>query len=272
MTALLSSFGFVTALLVLLLNDLVLKHVAGGFVTGKLSDFAGLFVFPLFWSALLPRHRVAIHCVTAALFVWWKLPVSQPSIDFWNLHAPWSIHRTVDPTDLPALIAVVAAYWFSSRPRSHIELPALRWAVIPLALFSFAATTALTVRRFERTYVFRTDPADLRSRLSLLGIFADTTFPDRTPDELNVRIPVSTGGTIGALLHLRSDSMGAAITLRGISYHGFPTRHDSIFMISAFEQCFVQRLDSLLTAGTMLRAGTVSYPPGRKPPAAWCVR
>lgn len=48
--------------------------LANGF-TGKLSDFAGLFAFPFFWAALVPRWRVAIYLGTAVAFTIWKLPV-----------------------------------------------------------------------------------------------------------------------------------------------------------------------------------------------------
>ena len=44
----LTSPGFVVGLSLLLLNDLFLKARFHNPLTGKLSDFAGLFVFPLF--------------------------------------------------------------------------------------------------------------------------------------------------------------------------------------------------------------------------------
>jgi hypothetical protein len=59
---------FIIALAVLLLNDFMLKQVYPGFVTGKLSDFAGIFVFAVFWSSLLPRGRAIIIGSTAIGF------------------------------------------------------------------------------------------------------------------------------------------------------------------------------------------------------------
>jgi hypothetical protein len=52
---LLVSPGFLGCLFVLLFNDFVLKQQIHNGLTGKLSDFAGLFVFPLFLTALFPN-------------------------------------------------------------------------------------------------------------------------------------------------------------------------------------------------------------------------
>ena len=46
-----TSYGFNITLAILLLNDFILKDLYGNWLTGKLSDFAGLFVFSLFFSA-----------------------------------------------------------------------------------------------------------------------------------------------------------------------------------------------------------------------------
>jgi hypothetical protein len=43
----------VTCILVLLLNDHLLKGTIPSILTGKLSDFAGLFFFPFLFAALL---------------------------------------------------------------------------------------------------------------------------------------------------------------------------------------------------------------------------
>ena len=50
--------GSVLALVVLVLNDHVLKQAWPGWVTGKLSDVAGLVVAPLLLAALLAIVRV----------------------------------------------------------------------------------------------------------------------------------------------------------------------------------------------------------------------
>src|SRR5438128_688958 len=81
---------------VLLLNDFVLKAAFHNWLTGKLSDVAGLAAVTLFCCALWPRHVWTIGCAVAALFVWWKSPLSQPALDMMNGFAPWHVSRTVD--------------------------------------------------------------------------------------------------------------------------------------------------------------------------------
>jgi hypothetical protein len=277
---LLAAYPFVGALAVLLLNDFVLKEAWGNLITGKLSDFAGLFVFPLFWTAVLPRYRTLVHCGTGALFVWWKLPVSEPLIASWNSWAPLTVGRTADVSDLLALTSVACAYHFSSASRRQIPLPAVRWAIVPIALFAFAATSFWSVRRYERTYLFRANPAEVRQGMHLLGmrevIASDSTAaPVQAPDgggQLVLRIPTATGFSVSAGLYMTADSVGTAITLRELHYGMPPARGDSIIMIDFFERCFVQRLDSLLTGGRHIRPSAVSYPVEAVSRSTWCER
>src|SRR4051812_15006472 len=91
---------------VLLLNDFVLKAAFHNWLTGKLSDVAGLAAFTIFWCAIWPRRVWTVgSCITAA-FVFWKSPLSQPALDFLNDFAPWPFGRTVDYSDLLSLPAV----------------------------------------------------------------------------------------------------------------------------------------------------------------------
>ena len=274
------SRAFLVAVSVLLLNDHYLKAAAPGVVTGKLSDLAGLFAFPLFLTALAPRYRSAAHWVTAAGFTWWKLPISQPFIDTWNAWAPVSVGRTIDPTDLIALVAVPLSYWYSARPRRQLSASVLRFAVAPLAAFAFAATTMLSVQPYERTYVFRTSPQELRQSLGALGIEewapSDSTLRISAPPdgigELNVRIPTDCCGAVVAFLSVESDSIGAAATIRALRIGGTLVRGDSVRLIELFERCFVQRVDSVLTSGRAMREVSVRYPDRDRQPATWCQR
>ena len=82
-----SRFGYLVALTILLLNDHVLKALFPGFLTGKLSDFAGVFVLAVFLAAFVPRVPA---CIAAGLlFVWWKSPLSDPFIAV----LPWETTR-----------------------------------------------------------------------------------------------------------------------------------------------------------------------------------
>ncbi len=136
------------AVALLLLNDHVLKRAHPGWLTGKLSDLAGLVFFPLLLIAVFevgadwlrrfsrPSRRVAIAAVvaTALAFAWVKAtPTGAESYRValgalqWPLFAlldlcrglPISgLHRvrfTADPTDLAALPALALPLFFALR-------------------------------------------------------------------------------------------------------------------------------------------------------------
>jgi hypothetical protein len=105
------------ALALLVINDHLLKgsgHLPG-WLTGKLSDFAGLVVAPALLAALLRlssrRGLFAAHVATGGVFAAIKI-FPDAARAFEALTAltpfPWSI--TVDPTDLLALPALAVAW------------------------------------------------------------------------------------------------------------------------------------------------------------------
>jgi hypothetical protein len=79
-----SSPFFIVSVSILILNDWILKPGFHNDLTGKLSDFAGLFAFPFFLSALIPSQVKRIHILTGILFVFWKSEWSQPFIELIN--------------------------------------------------------------------------------------------------------------------------------------------------------------------------------------------
>lgn len=134
------------AVALLVLNDHVLKALAPGFLTGKISDFAGLFFFPLFLADLVTLARrlarapaggesrvLLVACVaTAVVFASVKtLGVAHDAYAVglgalqWPFHALLelvrhralpSLHRVglvMDATDLAALVSVVAAHRYA---------------------------------------------------------------------------------------------------------------------------------------------------------------
>ena len=106
----LTSPAFLVAVGVLLLNDWVLKPACGNWLTGKLSDFAGLMAFSIFWTALLPRHRRSVFIATGAAFALWKSPVSDPALQAWNAMSAWPLARVEDYSDLLALAVLLPTY------------------------------------------------------------------------------------------------------------------------------------------------------------------
>ena len=103
---------FLLGLIVLLLNDFYLKAQFNNFLTGKLSDFAGLFIFPLFFAAFFPKRKLLIYFLTGFLFVFWKSPFSQSEIDLWNSISLFNLGRVIDYTDLLAVLVLPLSYFY----------------------------------------------------------------------------------------------------------------------------------------------------------------
>ena len=133
---------FISSICLLLLNDLYLKYTYHNGFTGKLSDFAGLFAFPFFWSCIFPKKIKTIYISTAILFVYWKSEMSQPVFAIiQSFGVP--IDRTVDYSDLVSLSILPFSYWYW---KLDIEDTITRRRTISLgikgiAIFSFIATT-----------------------------------------------------------------------------------------------------------------------------------
>jgi hypothetical protein len=172
--------AFVLGLALLLVNDFVLKEAWPGFVTGKLSDFAGLWVFALFWSALLPRHASRVHLLTAAAWVLWKSPAAQPAIDALNATLPLQIARVVDYGDLAALVVLPASYACFVRlgdnapgtPRVLLRRSAAA-LVLVVTLFAFGATSDYDdygTQREDGVWYFADGPRAVITRLNELEL------------------------------------------------------------------------------------------------------
>ena len=145
LAATLTSAPFVMALIVLLANDWWLKEAFPGFVTGKLSDFAGIAVvaLPLFAVA---RRGWWVYLLLLGAFAWWKSPLSAQFIGFANAWLPMRIGRVVDYGDLAALCLLPLWHWLAtSRPRQGHSPPQLRrvllWPVSLVAVFGVMGTS-----------------------------------------------------------------------------------------------------------------------------------
>ncbi|MGB3547731.1 MAG: hypothetical protein WBA17_12195, partial [Saprospiraceae bacterium] len=75
---------FIGGLLLLLLNDHILKAAYGNVLTGKLSDFAGVLILPLLLRFVTGRSSLLCIGLTVWFFTWWKSPLSQGAIDLVN--------------------------------------------------------------------------------------------------------------------------------------------------------------------------------------------
>lgn len=133
---------FLISLFLLLLNDLYLKYEFHNIITGKLSDFTGLFIFAVFLVVLFPLYKKPVIIFCALFFCCWKTPLSSPFIDFFNYRLSLPLHRVVDYTDLFALLVLPLAYKIK-RPgySSSFERSAAIYTVGIISFFSFCATS-----------------------------------------------------------------------------------------------------------------------------------
>jgi hypothetical protein len=162
----LASPGFALALVVLVLNDHVLKTAYPGWITGKLSDVAGLVVAPLLLGVLLtawrvPRPMLVAIAVVGLGFTLTKSAVAVAAVasDLWSLTGVPSEMRA-DTTDLLALPALCAAWLVHRRVASSptrswrdIVARAIGVALLPVAVLATAATSCASDQGLENLNV-----------------------------------------------------------------------------------------------------------------------
>lgn len=148
--------AFIAALVLLVVNDHVLKAQFGNALTGKLSDFAGLFALAYFLSAMAGRGARAIHAAVAVAFLFWKSPLSQPLIDAWNGLALMQVGRVVDATDALALAILPLSLWALSAAKGGGARAAPTWqrlGVAAIAMVAFTATSRVSTREVHADYL-----------------------------------------------------------------------------------------------------------------------
>jgi len=105
----------IASLVVLVVNDHVLKAAYPSWITGKLSDVAGMIMFPIFLHALAAR-RIPLWITTAATMIAFTLVKTwQPATDAWT-----GIIGVVlrDASDLGALPFALVGLWISGTSES----------------------------------------------------------------------------------------------------------------------------------------------------------
>ena len=164
---LLLNWTFISALLVLLLNDHLWKWTHANSLTGKLSDVSGLVLLPLLLVFLFPRLRVNSIWISALFFILWKTPLVDPLIEIYNRWALIPISRVVDYTDYWALLILPLPYWLLHRLQQPAKLSAPRekryhWR--PLFAWSMGLITALAfmATSMPRWYYFQQSTGNVR--------------------------------------------------------------------------------------------------------------
>jgi hypothetical protein len=261
---------FILSVLLLLANDFFLKAwLANGF-TGKLSDFAGLFAFPFFWAALMPRWRVSIYLGTAVAFTFWKLPVSEGLIAGGNAVSPLQVGRVIDASDLIALSILPLSYWRSTRPR---QIQVRRWRTVGLAavsLFAFVATSREPAYQYDQTFVFKGSRELLFVRLEEAGIIftEGTSYYQRAPKgSWGLLIPsnfCSDGEPVEAAVMIAENGSRTTVRLRGMAHRCRAKPGDDEKLLEVFVAKVVEPLGMVRQQWGEARASGLQSPRGAK--------
>lgn len=141
------------ALAVLVLNDHALKgaKVLPGWLTGKLSDFAGLVLFPVLLTALVEAHPRAPRRATVALGATLATGLAFSLLKTWPAanelaNRVWGA-VVLDPTDLVALPALALALHHLLAPPVRPAPRAVQAVVVVAAALASLATSAPQTRR-----------------------------------------------------------------------------------------------------------------------------
>jgi len=143
---------FLCNLFLLIANDHWWKYAYSNALTGKISDFAGVFVLAVFLVACL-RFKKSIAVITTALFfIWWKSPLSETFI------TTFGFTRVVDYSDLLALSILPFIFFLTPFRYSTQKFPVRHFTIL-IACISLTAMFATTypvreIYRYPPGHVF----------------------------------------------------------------------------------------------------------------------
>ncbi len=155
------------ALALLALNDHYLKGIGPAWLTGKLSDFAGLFYFPflvIFLVSILPSRSSSTLRVGRATFwgvgLWFAAAKSVPWVHDQTIRLSefllGEVQVVLDPTDLVALVSLVPAWalykHMAVRPRPSF-LRQCKPIILGVSVLLTAATSQPPNPRVEKLVV-----------------------------------------------------------------------------------------------------------------------
>ena len=158
---------FVIGLTVLILNDFYLKYEYGNFITGKLSDFAGLLIFPMFIATIIPNLGKSISIITGIGFIIWKLPLFTPVVDLINQLPFVIIHRVIDYSDYMALLILPLSHYLINycefKPIIQFERikSFSRFVLFGISFFAFCATS-VPLREMPQGTIFVGDSYNIK--------------------------------------------------------------------------------------------------------------
>ena len=151
-----TTWPLLLSVLILILNDHVLKYAYSGIVTGKISDFAGIFLIVLVSRELFPKKIKTISLVVMILFSYWKSPLSQNLIDFINSYSPLEFIRTVDYSDLFAFVIIPLAHLvYEKREKYLVEVNVKELLKVPAIILTVLGITGTSVLLPHHKYEIR---------------------------------------------------------------------------------------------------------------------
>lgn len=175
------------SLAILVLNDHLLKSTFPGALTGKLSDFAGLFIAAPLFAALVARStqgRLAAYIATGAVFS--AINLWRPAADVIEALLPWRVWT--DPSDLVALPMLLVAWHRYERgaPSSAHVLHVKR--SMPLGLSERLAVALGGLACLATSPAFPVDvPPPQRGELQITGLYAET-YEDEHEGREEIRV------------------------------------------------------------------------------------
>jgi hypothetical protein len=151
------------ALALLIVNDHWLKGagVLPGWLTGKLSDGAGMIVAPVLLATLCRAERRAsrLACFAATALVFAAIKLSVTLASWWAallavFGVPW--HMVSDPTDLAGLLALPIGWWVLHAPAAMRSERLALWSERAAAFVGIAACLATSNPAPTRTREWNT--------------------------------------------------------------------------------------------------------------------
>lgn len=225
---LLRSRLFLLGIVVLVLNDHYLKLAYPNWLTGKISDFAGLFVLPIFLSALFERATALNYVLTALMFTLWKSPITEPLLTAGNaIGIPF--HRTVDYSDFVALTILPFSYkYLTTIPTSAAS--GRSFGINAFAAICFVCLTSTSLApnfsgEINKSYKFKISKSDLIEEISRLNCDLSKE-PSDTGDSLYVisNLIIENDSIIKrATFDIEDKGDQSILTLRAIeAFHSYP--------------------------------------------------
>jgi hypothetical protein len=135
-TSLLLHPFFLLNLFLLIANDHWWKHAYPNALTGKISDFAGVFVQAVFLVACCRFKKIYAIIFTALFFAWWKSPLSETVI------AGFGLARVVDYSDLAAISVLPIVFYLKPFQYGRLHY---RYAIPFIAVIAWTAMVATTL-------------------------------------------------------------------------------------------------------------------------------